>query len=237
MASQHEIIIDVNLSEEQAAVRETTRQYATLELKPQAADIDRKQEIPEQVWRRLSELQLLGTAVPAAYGGLGLSTLSAITVIEELARVCASTALAVAAHAGLCASPLVRFGSETQKQHFLPPLALGNAIGAFGLTESSAGSDAANAKTVATQKGDRFVVSGSKIFITNAPVASTFLVAVSTNAKAGAQGITALVIEAGTPGFKVIQGSEKLGMRGSSWGRTFVRRDGSSDGQYGRAAG
>jgi len=156
--------------------------------------------------------------VPAAYGGLGLSTLSAITIIEELARVCASTALAVATHSGLCVSPLMRFGTESHKQKFLKPLALGQKIGAFCLTEPNAGSDSGNAKTLAVQKADKFVLNGSKIFITNALVAEIFLVAVSTSPKVGAQGITALVVESGTPGFSVIPGCEKLGMRGVSWG-------------------
>ncbi len=223
MPSPEEIITDLNLSEEQAAVRETTRQFACLELQPLAAEIDQTQRIPEHVWKRLSELQLLGAAIPQDYGGLGLSTLCSITVVEELARVCASTALAVGAHTGLCASPIVRFGNENQKQMFLPPLALSGTIGAFGLTESGAGSDAGNAKTLAIQKADKFVVNGSKIFITNAPIAGTFVVAVSTSPKAGAQGITALIIEAGTPGFTVVPGSEKLGMRGSSWGELFFQ--------------
>ena len=223
MSSHDDIITDINLSEEQAAVRETTRQFAQLELQPLAAEIDREQHIPEHIWRRLSELQLLGAAVPQAYGGLGLNTLCAITVIEELARVCASTALSVGAHTGLCVSPLVRFANESMKQKFLPPLAMGGVIGAFGLTEPNAGSDAGNATTAAVQKADRFIVNGSKIFITNAPDAGTFVVAVSTTPKTGAQGITALVVEAGTPGFTVVPGGEKLGMRGSSWGELLFQ--------------
>ncbi len=218
MPGQSEILTDINYSEEQAAVRETTRNFARLELQPHAVQIDRDQKLPTEIWRRLSELQLLGAAVPSAYGGLGLNVLCAITVIEELARVCASTALSVAAHTGLCASPLVRFGGEPLKQRFLPHLASGQSIGAFGLTEPGAGSDAGNAKTTAIQKSDKLVVTGSKIFITNAPVAGIFLVAVSTNPKAGAQGITALVIESGAKGFTVNPGDEKLGMRGSEWG-------------------
>lgn len=214
----NEIITDLNLSEEQAAVRETTRQFAQQELQPVAAQIDRDQKIPDNIWERLAELQLLGAAIPPEYGGLGLNLLCGITIVEELARVCASTALSVSAHTGLCASPLVRFGSESQKQNFLPPLALGTTLGAFGLTEPSAGSDAANAKTVAVQKGDKFIVNGSKIFITNAPIAGTFLVAVSTNPQAAGHGISALVVEAGTPNFRVVPGGEKLGMRGSAWG-------------------
>ena len=214
----NEIITDVNLSEEQVSVRDTTRQFARQELQPVAAQIDRDQKIPPHIWERLAELQLLGAAIPPEYGGLGLNLLCGITIVEELARVCASTALSVSAHTGLCASPLVRFGNEDQKHKFLPTLALGSTLGAFGLTEPSAGSDASNVQTQAVQRGDKFIVNGSKIFITNAPIAGTFIVAVSTNPQAGGQGITALVVEAGTPNFTVVRGSEKLGMRGSEWG-------------------
>src|ERR1043165_1284980 len=147
MAGPPEIIKDINVSEEQAAVRETTRKFAEFELRPIAANIDVEQKVPQEIWRRLAELQVLGASIPQAYGGLGLNTLCAITVVEELARICASTALSVAAHTGLCASPINRFGGEELKKRFLPPLASGAAIGAFGLTESNAGSDAGNAKT------------------------------------------------------------------------------------------
>ncbi|HLX62499.1 MAG TPA: acyl-CoA dehydrogenase family protein [Planctomycetota bacterium] len=223
MPAQSEIIKDINHSDEQGAVRETTRKFAELELRPIAAQIDAEQKVPLSVWQRLSDLQLLGAAIPQAYGGLGLSTLCAVTVVEELARVCASTALCVAAHTGLCASPINRFGNDNLKKRFLPPLASGEAIGAFGLTEPNAGSDASNAKTTAVQRADTFIVNGSKIFITNAPVAKTFVVAVSTTPKAAAQGITALIIEADTPGFTVSPGDEKLGMRGSEWGELIFK--------------
>jgi alkylation response protein AidB-like acyl-CoA dehydrogenase len=216
-------IQDLNLSEEQAAVRETARAFAQNELAPLATQIDREQKIPSRIWERLAEQQLLGVAVPETYGGMGLDLLCMATVVEELARVCASTALSVAAHAGLCISPILRFGSESVKKRFLPGLASGANIGAFGLTESGAGSDSAATKTSAVQKADKLILNGSKIFITNAPVASIFVVAVSTNPPAGAHGISALIVEGGIKGFNIVPGEEKLGMRGSEWGELLFQ--------------
>jgi alkylation response protein AidB-like acyl-CoA dehydrogenase len=218
MSTSDSILEDLNLSDDQAMVRETTREFARDVLAPLAAQIDREQQIPESVWKRLVDLNLLGVAVPQLYGGSGLKSVAAVTVIEELARVCASTALSVAAHTGLCIAPILRSGNSTLRQQFVPDLVNGNAVGAFALTEPNAGSDSAGIKTVAVQKDGKFVLNGTKIFCTNAPIAKVFVVAVSTTPSLESKGVSALVVPRDTPGLTINKGDEKLGMRGSAWG-------------------
>ncbi|MCW8131237.1 MAG: acyl-CoA dehydrogenase family protein [Planctomycetota bacterium] len=212
-----------NFSEEQGLVRETAHTFARSELMPLAPEIDAKERIPRQIWSRMGELQLLGVPVPEAYGGMGLNALCAATVVEELAQACASTALSVAAHVGLATSPIARFGSEAQKKKWLPEMCAGKKIGAFALTEPGSGSDAAGLATKAVRKGDKYVLNGSKIFITNAHVADLFVAAVSTTPGSGPKGISAIVVEKGTPGFQVGPGDKKLGMRGSDWGELVFK--------------
>jgi alkylation response protein AidB-like acyl-CoA dehydrogenase len=213
-----DVFASVDVSEEQTLVRQTARAFCQAHLQPAAAGIDENQQIPPAIWKGLAEANLLGVPFPETYGGMGLNTLCAATVIEELARVCASTALSVAAHMGLGTSPIAKFGTEEQKKRFLPDLASGKKLAAFGLTEPGAGSDAGGTQTRAVRKGDRYVINGSKTFITNAHVAGVFLLAVSTNPAAGSHGISALVVESNTKGLKIHPGSKKLGMRGSDWG-------------------
>jgi len=218
-----EVIAPLNLSDEQALVRQTVREFARGELQPLAAGIDANEKIPAEIWKRLSDLQLMGVPIPEQYGGMGLNSLCGCTVVEELAAVCASTALALSAHVGLGTAPIAKFGTEEQKKRFLPDLAGGKKIIAFGLTEPGAGSDAGGTQTVAVRKGDRYVVNGSKIFITNAHAASVFLLAVSTNPAAKTRGISALLVEKGSNGFTINPGDEKLGMRGSDWGELLFQ--------------
>jgi len=207
-----------NVTEEQRLVRETARSFARSELMALAPEIDEKERLPRQIWTRLGELQLLGVSVPEKYGGMGLDALCAATVAEELAAACASTALSVAAHSGLAVSPIARFGTEEQKQKYLPDLCNARKLGAFALTEPGSGSDAAGLVTRAERKGDNYILNGSKIFITNAHVADVFVTAVTTTPGAGPKGITALLVDKKTPGFSVGPGDKKLGMRGSDWG-------------------
>ena len=218
MATSDSIIEDLNVSDDQKMVRETTREFARTTLAPLAKQIDEEQRIPEIVWKRLGELNLLGVAVPQLYGGSGLKSICAITVVEELARVCASTALSVAAHTGLCIAPILRAGNSALRQQYLPDLVNGAAVGAFALTEAGAGSDSASIKTVAGQKDGSFIINGSKIFCTNAPVANTFVVAISTSPGLEAKGISGLIVPHDTPGLTINNGDEKMGMRGSAWG-------------------
>ncbi|HYG74779.1 MAG TPA: acyl-CoA dehydrogenase family protein [Planctomycetota bacterium] len=212
------VFAPLDLTEEQSLVRQTARDFAQNELKPLAAAIDEEQKIPPQVWSRLAELQLLGVAIPEELGGMGLNALCAATMVEELAAVCASTALAVSAHVGLGTAPVAKFGTAEQKKRFVPDFCSARKVIAFGLTEPGAGSDAGGTQTRAVLKGDRYIVNGAKIFITNALVGSTFLVAVSTKPELKTHGITALLIEKGSKGFTVNPGDKKLGMRGSDWG-------------------
>jgi alkylation response protein AidB-like acyl-CoA dehydrogenase len=208
----------INVSDEQTAVRETASGFARNELKPLSKQIDEQHQIPPKIWARLAELQLLGVPFPEEYGGMGLNSLCNATMVEELATACASTALAASAHVGLGTAPIAKFGTKEQKQRFLPDLCTGKKIIAFGLTEPNAGSDAGGTQTKAVKKGDRYVINGNKIFITNAHVCSYFLLAVSTNPSAGTHGISAFVVDKNTKGLTVNQGDKKLGMRGSDWG-------------------
>jgi alkylation response protein AidB-like acyl-CoA dehydrogenase len=205
-------------SENQTLVRQTASAFAHQVLQPQSAAIDASENIPPEIWSGLAAQGLLGVPLPEAYGGMGLDALCGATAVEELAWACASTALALSAHVGLGASPVARFGSDAQKSRFLPPACEGRGFIAFALTEPNAGSDAGGTQTVATKKGDRYVVNGSKIFITNAQHASLFLTAVSTNPLAKTHGISALLIERNAKGLTVNPGDKKLGMRGSDWG-------------------
>jgi alkylation response protein AidB-like acyl-CoA dehydrogenase len=213
-----DIFTPLDLTEEQAAVRQTVQAFCKNHLQSAAAAIDENQQIPKEIWNALAQAQLLGVPFPETYGGMGLNVLCGATVVEELARVCASTALSVAAHVSLGTSPINKFGSDAQKKRFLPDLCSGKKLAAFGLTEPGAGSDAGGTQTRAVRKGDRYIVNGAKTFITNAHVAGVFLLAVSTNPAAGTHGISALLVESGTKGMKVHPGSKKLGMRGSDWG-------------------
>lgn len=207
-----------DLSEEQKLVRQTASTFARTELQPLAASIDENQAIPPSLWQRIADQGLLGVPIPEEFGGLGLNALCGATAVEEIAVACASTALALSAHVGLGAAPVAKFGTAEQKQRVLPDACTGKGFIAFALTEPGAGSDAGGTQTKAVRKGDRYVVNGAKIFITNALHARWFLTAVSTNPAGRTHGITALLIERGAKGFTINPGDRKLGMRGSDWG-------------------
>jgi alkylation response protein AidB-like acyl-CoA dehydrogenase len=207
------------LTEEQELLRDTVRAFAEQELLPQAVEIDRNSRFPEDTFRKLAELGLLGLPIPEEYEGAGADTRTTVLVIEELAKCCGSTALGLAAHTSLCLWPIWAFGTEEQRRRFLPDLASGRRLGAFGLTEPDAGSDAGGTRTTAVRDGDHYVLNGSKLFITNANYAGTFVVTAVTDAERGTRGgITSFILERGTPGFVISEGDEKLGMRGSDWG-------------------
>ena len=209
----------LGLTEEQLMIRQTVREFSQTVLAPRAAHIDKTCEFPVDSFKQLGELGLMGVPVPEQYGGAGLDYTSYALTIEELARVCASTALSLAAHTSLVCMPLSLFGSEEQKQRYLPKLASGEWIGAYGLTEPNAGSDAGGTETTAERKGDDWVINGSKIFITNANVAQVYIATALTDKSKGTSGgISAFVYERETAGFSLGQKDEKLGMRGSDWG-------------------
>lgn len=207
--------MDFALSEEQRLLKQTVREFAEGELAPHALEWDEKQEFPREVFTKLGELGLMGVCWPARYGGSGLSTLDYALVMEELARVDAGVALSVAAHNSLCSGHIFLAGTEEQKQRYLVPLAKGEKVGCWGLTESSAGSDAGGTRTSAARDGAHWVLNGSKTFITNGRVADVAVVMAVTDSSKGKKGISAFIVERGERGFRPGKKENKLGVRSS----------------------
>ena len=207
--------MDFNLSEEQRLLKKTVREFAEGELAPHSREWDEKQAFPREVFAKLAELGLMGVAWPTEYGGSGMSTLDWAVVMEELSRVDAGVALSLAAHHSLCSAHIFLAGSEEQKKKFLVPLARGEKVGCWGLTENSAGSDAGGTKTTAVRDGVHWVLSGSKTFITNGRVADTAVVMAVTDRGKGKKGISAFIVEQGTKGFRAGKKEDKLGVRSS----------------------
>ncbi len=205
-----------NFNEEQKAVIEMVHELCERQIGPLAAEIDETERFPEENWHALAEMGLMGMIIPEEYGGAGLDYVTYIGVGEEISKYCMSTSAMMGAHTGLCCWPLLTYGTEEQKQKYLVPLASGEKLGAFALTEPNAGSDAASQKTTAVLDGDCYVLNGTKAFITNAEYASTFVVMAMTNRELGVKGITAFIVEKGTPGFTVGAHEKKMGIRGSS---------------------
>ena len=216
------VTIDVSqdkwgLTEEQRMIRDMVRDFAVNKVEPRAREIDKNCRFPVETFDEMRDLGLMGLPVSEEYGGGGADYMSYAICIEELARVCASTALSLAAHTSLVCMPLYLFASEEQKQRYLTKVASGNVLGAYGLTEPNAGSDAGGTETTAVKKGDKWVLNGNKIFITNANYAEVFIATAVTEKGIGTRGISAFVFEK-TPGFSLGSKDEKLGMRGSDWG-------------------
>jgi alkylation response protein AidB-like acyl-CoA dehydrogenase len=207
--------MNFELSAEQSQLRRTVRGFAERELAPHSREWDEKQAFPREVFSKLGELGLAGCCWPEAYGGSGLSTLDWAIVMEELARADAGVALSLAAHHSLCSAHVHLAGSEEQKRRFLPPLARGEKVGCWGLTEPGSGSDAGGMRTTAVRDGAHWVLNGSKNFITNGGVADTAVVMTVTDRAAGKKGISAFVVERGTPGFGAGKKEDKLGVRSS----------------------
>ena len=190
--------------------------FCLKEVAPIAAEIDEEERFPEETWHKLADMGMMGVAYPEEYGGAGLSYVNYIGVCEELAKHCATTSVMVSAHSSLCCWPISEYGTEEQKQKYLTKLATGEWLGAFALTEPGAGTDSAMQKTVAEDKGDHWVLNGSKIFITNAGFAHVFVVLAMTDKSQGTKGISAFIVERDFPGFKVGSHEKKMGIRGSS---------------------
>ncbi|MBI3931995.1 MAG: acyl-CoA dehydrogenase family protein [Acidobacteria bacterium] len=207
--------MDFSLSEEQKLLKKTVREFAESELAPHSREWDEKQEFPREVFAKLGEMGLMGVVWPAEYGGSGMSTLDYAIVIEELSRVDAGVALSVAAHNSLCSGHIFLAGSDAQRKKYLVPLAKGEKVGCWGLTENSAGSDAGGTKTVAARDGGHWVLNGSKTFITNGRVADVAVVMAVTDKAKGKKGISAFVVERGTEGFRAGKKEDKLGVRSS----------------------
>jgi alkylation response protein AidB-like acyl-CoA dehydrogenase len=207
--------VDFELNDEQKLLRKTVRDYAEQKLAPHSSAWDEAQAFPRSVFEALGELGLMGAVWPTEYGGAGLSTLDYSIVIEELARVDASVALSLAAHHSLCSGHIFLAGSEEQKRRYLVPLARGEKVGCWGLTEAGAGSDAGSTQTRAVRDGDFWVLDGTKNFITNAGVADIAVVMAVTDPSRRKRGISAFIVERGTPGFRSGRKMDKLGVRSS----------------------
>jgi butyryl-CoA dehydrogenase len=203
------------LQDEHRQVRDTARRFADEVLAPRARELDENECYPADNVKRLAELGFLGLPYPEHYGGAGLDTLAYVIAVEEVARACGSTAITFAAHVSLGCGPVWGVGSEEQKQRFLVPMARGEALGAFGLTEPNAGSDAAGTQTRAEQVHGGWRVNGSKIYITNGSVAKYITFTARTDASKGTKGISAFIMDTATPGFKVGKREKKMGLRGS----------------------
>jgi alkylation response protein AidB-like acyl-CoA dehydrogenase len=211
-----------DLSEDQEALRQHIRAFVEEEIKPVALQYDESQEFPTEIFRKLGDLGYLGIVMPPEYGGSGLGYMEYAIVVEEVARGCPSIALGVAAHNGLCTSHIYRFGSEELRQKYVTRLATGETMGAWGLTEPSAGSDAGGTKTVAVRDGDDWILNGSKNFITHGNVGDICVVMAVTNPDGGKRGISAFAIDKSMDGFYGSKKENKLGMRCSDTaGLTF----------------
>ena len=210
--------MDLTLSREDLDLREAARHFARKEIAPVAERMDREDYFPRDVFARLGAHGFLGLTLPEKYGGLGLSYLAQVLVLEEIARISPALALSVGAHSNLFADNVAHNGDDAQRAAFLPPIAAGEAVGALALTEPDAGSDAVSIRMRAERSGNHFVLNGTKQFITNGPVADSLLVYAKTAPEKGARGISAFLVRRDSPGFSVTKSLDKMGMRGSPTG-------------------
>ncbi|QRX84300.1 isovaleryl-CoA dehydrogenase [Glaciimonas sp. PAMC28666] len=204
--------------EDIAALRESIQQFAAAEIAPRAAEIDRTDQFPMDLWKKMGDLGLLGITADETYGGIGMGYLAHIIALEEISRASASVGLSYGAHSNLCVNQISRNGSAEQKAKYLPKLISGDHVGALAMSEPNAGSDVVSMKLRADLKGDRWVLNGTKMWITNGPDADVLVVYAKTDLAAGARGMTAFLVEKTYKGFSVAQKLDKLGMRGSHTG-------------------
>ncbi|MEO8305243.1 MAG: isovaleryl-CoA dehydrogenase [Betaproteobacteria bacterium] len=197
-------------------LRSTVQQFAAAEIAPRAADIDRANEFPADLWRKLGDFGLLGITVEEEFGGTNMGYLAHVIAMEEVSRASGAVGLSYGAHSNLCVNQIRRNGTPAQKQKYLPKLVSGEHVGALAMSEPGAGSDVVSMRLSAARKGNRYVLNGNKMWITNGPDANTLVVYAKTDTAGGARGITAFLIERGMPGFSTAQKLDKLGMRGSN---------------------
>lgn len=209
--------MNFQLTKEQEFVRKMVREFAETEVEPIAADIDKEHRFPVETVEKMAKYGMLGIPFPKKYGGAGGDEISYAIAVEELARVCGSTAVVVSAHTSLCCWPIYKYGTEEQKMKYLPELLAGKKLGAFGLTEPNAGTDAGGQQTRADLDGDEYVLNGAKVFITNGGYADVFVVMAMTDKSKGTRGgISAFIVEKGDPGFSIGKTEDKMGIHGSS---------------------
>jgi alkylation response protein AidB-like acyl-CoA dehydrogenase len=207
--------LNFDSSENQKLIAETIKNFGTKEIKPKMMEWDESQEFPLELFKKMGELGLMGILVPEEYGGAGLGYLEYVTAIIEISKIDGSIGLSMAAHNSLCTNHILQFGNEEQKSKYLPKLATGEWIGAWGLTEPNTGSDAGNMRTVAVRDGDHYILNGAKNFITHGKSGNVAVVIARTGAVGDSHGMTAFIIEKGTPGFSSGKKENKLGMRAS----------------------
>ena len=208
--------MDFSTTKQQELFLQMIREFAEKEVKPIAAEVDEEERFPMENVEKMAKLGIMGIPFPVEYGGAGGDNIMYSMAVEELSRVCGTTGIIVSAHTSLCAAPIYEFGTPEQKAKYLPKLASGEWIGAFGLTEPNAGTDAAAQQTIAVKDGDNYILNGSKIFITNAYYANVYIVMAMTDKSQGTKGISAFIVEKNFPGFSVGKKEKKLGIRGSA---------------------
>ena len=208
--------MEFKCNDEQQLMQTMFREFGDKELRPIAAELDEQERFPSELIPKMGEIGLLGIPIAEEFGGVGMGNLEYVMAVEEISKACASTGVTVSAHTSLCCWPIEHFGTQEQKEKYLPDLASGEKLGAFGLTEPNAGTDAAMQRTTAEDKGDYWLLNGSKIFITNGEVADTYVVFAMTDKAAGNKGISAFIVEKGWEGFSFGSHEKKMGIRGSS---------------------
>jgi len=208
--------LNFNLGEDIDMLRDSLFQFCRNEIAPRAADIDENNEFPNDLWRKMGDMGLLGMTVDEQYGGSGMGYLAHVVAMEEISRASASVGLSYGAHSNLCVNQLHKNGTEEQKHKYLPKLCSGEHIGALAMSEPNAGSDVVSMKLSAKKQGDNYILNGNKMWITNGPDAHTFVIYAKTDIEAGSKGITAFIVERDYPGFSRHQKLDKLGMRGSN---------------------
>lgn len=208
--------MNFNLTKQQELFRQMVRDFSTREVQPLAAEIDEEERFPLETVQKMAKMGMLGIPVPKEFGGAGGDNVMYSIAVEELSRCCATTGVALSAHTSLCIAPIMENGNAAQKAKYLPKLASGEWLGAFGLTEPNAGTDAAMQQTTAVLDGDNYILNGTKIFITNAGYASVYVIFAMTDKSQGNRGITAFIVEKDFPGFSIGKKEAKLGIRGSA---------------------